>query len=184
MLLPVSEFIKNSGLDSDFNQNFVAILKLLSKALSEKHEEMNIRISSSASELQKELHISEVETKLSAQIDRCQMLENKIFSMEKQLCALKYSPQNNNEVNESPLKKHKNENDKNELSKEADSTNQDLVARHNVAMAELEELKRISKIHVDELKSLQIENKALLEDVESKKDQVIINIFIKKTKCT
>ena len=91
--------------------------------------------------------------------------------MEKQLCVLKNS-QNNNEINESPSKRHRVENDRNEPSKEIENTNQELIAKYSVALVELEELKRISKNHLNELNSLQAENIKLLDDVESKKDQV------------
>lgn len=137
---------------------------------------MNFRISAPASELQNDLKISEIETKLNGEIDRCQLLENKIFSMEKQICILKNS-QNNNEVNGSPSKRLRVENDKNELLKEADNTDQDLTAKYNVAMAELEALKLISKNHLNELNFLLVDNKKLLEDVESKRDQVTHDYF-------
>lgn len=132
---------------------------------------MNIRISEPAFELQKDLKISEIETKLNEEIDRCQLLENKIFSMEKHICILKNS-QNNNEVNGSPSKRLKVMNDKNAPSKEDDNTDHDLTAKYNVAMAELEAIKLISKNHLNELNSLQVDNKKLLEDVESKRGQV------------
>ena len=155
-------------MDVKFSQDFGSILKLLSNSLSaEKH----FRISEPSIELQKELKISEMETKLNGEIDRCKMLENRIFAMEKQLCVLKNS-QNNNEINESPSKRHRVENDRNEPSKEIENTNQELIAKYSVALVELEELKRISKNHLNELNSLQAENIKLLDDVESKKDQV------------
>ena len=160
-------------------QNFEAILKLLSISMSEKNKEINVRILESTSELQKELQLSELEAKLNGETERCQMLENKIFSMEKEICVLKNS-QKNHESNESPSKRPRIDMDKNEPSMETDNISQELMAKYNVAMAELEELKRVSKNHVNELNSLQTENRKLIEDIESKKDQVrsIISFFV------
>lgn len=150
-------------------------MKLLSISLSGNYEKVHFKTSVASSDLQNELEKSEFEKKLNWEKEKCQSLENKIFSMEKQIFVLKNS-QNSPESESSP-KRSRIENDKKDVSSEYDIINQDIVTKYNVAMVELEELKRISKDHLLELNNLQSENKNLVEDVENKKDQVYTLIF-------
>lgn len=171
---PLAEFISENNLDKELNENFLSILNILSAVLSEKSETLKIRPVEPASEIRKELVISELETKLNGQLEKSIMLENKIFSLEKSIFALKTFQNDEMTSSDSPSKRPRLEQGKDSSSISNVSEDQEIMAKLNVTVAELDEYKKISKNHLAELESLQSQNKKLFEELDSKKEQVFI----------
>lgn len=171
---PLKEFLAANDLDSELNENFLNILCILSTVLSGKFENVKIKSIEPAVEIQKELVISELKTELDEQKEKSLMLENKIFSLEKSIFALKSFQNAENNNGDSPSKRPRLEQGTDGSSFVAgnENENQEIAAKLNVKIAELEELKKITKNQLTELESLQTQNIKLTEELESKKDQV------------
>lgn len=177
-LKPVQEFIEDNQFEEEFKLNFEFILSILSKILSDKHEKLVPRDIESTSEIQKDLKISELTTKLDDQTEKYGFLESKIFLLEKQIVALKTFKNALNNTDESPSKKPRIDQDQNHTETNEGNGNKDLLAKFNVVSAELLELNKISKNRLIELESFHQENKKLYQELESKNDQVIQKIRI------
>lgn len=164
-------------MDNGITQNFLFLLGILSKNLSENQDKINFRAVESSSEMQKDLVISELDSKLNAQIENANILSNKVFSLEKQIAALKTFKKETNNV-DSPSKRPRTDQDKDEVSDSSNPANQELATKFKIVTVELDELHKISGAHLKELESLQSENRKLLEELESKKDQVLLKTSI------
>ena len=148
-------------------------MKIISKNLLADSEKINIRSICSPSELQKELIISELETKLKNQEEKSVMLENKLFSLEKTIFVLQSSKNDNDICSlESPPKQPRIEQDKDEFINRTNNGDQEILIKYNIISAELDELKKISKNHLIELESFYADNIKLKEELEIKRDQV------------
>lgn len=153
------------------------ILGILSKTISENHDKINFRAIEPSSEMQKDLDISELESKLNFQVEKSNILSNKVYSLEKQIAFLKAIKTGDN--TDSPSKRPRTDQGKNELTDISDSANQEFLTKFKIASVELDELRKIYGAHMNELRLLQLENMKLLEELESKKDQVFkIRLFL------
>lgn len=161
----------NNHIGSEISQNIIFVLGLLSANMSGAQEKINIRVIEPSSEIQKDLIISEMESKLNSQLEKSEILSNKIFSLEKQIAVLK-SINNEAENLDSPAKRLRTETDINESNDKDESVNQELMTKLKIASVELEELKKISSSRLKELEMIQSEKKKLEEEIESKKEQV------------
>jgi hypothetical protein len=157
-------------MDNEMTQNFLFLLGILSKNLSENHDKINFRAIEPSSEIQKDLVISELESKLNSQVENANILSNKVFSLEKQISALKTFKTET--YADSASKKPRFDQGKDESNISSDPANLELMTKFKIVSVELDELRKIASIHMKELCSLQSENKNLLEELESKKDQV------------
>ena len=168
--------MSSASIDNELVNNFSDILRVISSALSEKSENIRVQSHEPAAEIQKEIVISELGTKVNEQIEKNLMLENRIFSLEKNIAFLKISRSDENRASDSPSKRPKIDQD--DSFNAVDSGNQEIVIKLKVTVAELDELKRLSKMHLKELDTLQSQNKTLAEELDSKKEQVIEGIAL------
>ena len=148
----------------------MCILGILSKKLTENHDKINFRAIEPSSEMQKDLDVSELESKLNSQVEKSNILSNRVHSLEKQISVLKAIK--TGDSTDSPSKRPRTDQGKNELTDSSESANQELLTKFKIVSAEIDELRKISGTHIKELGLLQSENKKLLEELESKKDQV------------
>ena len=111
-------------------------------------------------------------------MEKSDLLENKLFSLEKKISLL-HSTQNNIKTPESPLKRHRvDQDDDPKASTSENRIDQEMQCKISLLNTELEELKKISTARATELESFFIENKKLKEELEYKRDQVFtINLI-------
>lgn len=171
-LKPLLEFIHDNQLGQEFKDNFEILLQVLSKTISDKPEKLLHCISESASELQKDLKISELTSKIDDQVEKYSYLESKLFLLEKQLFALKSFKSSETSIDGSLSKKSRIDQTQNHKEVDVSGENEELLAKFNVASAELFELKKLSENRLKELESYQLKNQKLIQELESKNDQV------------
>jgi hypothetical protein len=169
-LKPLQEFLLDNNMGNEMTQNFLFLLGIISKNFNEDHDKINFRAIEPSSEMQKDLVISELESKLNSQVENTNILSNKVFSLQKQIAALKTFKSET--YADSPSKKPRIDQGKDESNDSSDPANQELMTKFKIISVELDELRKIASIHMKELCSLQSGNKNLLEELESKKDQV------------
>lgn len=141
-------------------------------------DQLNIKSIEPVSEIQKELVISELEAKNNCHMEKIIMLENKIFSLEKNISFLKNFSVDGKSENNSPSKKAKIDLESSDVPISSDSESLELKAKLKVATAELDELKKISKSHLEELETLHIQNMKITEELDLKNDQVRNSIYL------
>lgn len=111
-------------------------------------------------------------------MEKSDLLENRLFSLEKKISVLQLT-QNNIQTPESPSKRPRviQDDDPKALTSEY-RTDQEMHCKISILNTELEELKKISSARATELESFFIENKKLKEELEYKRDQVFtINLI-------
>lgn len=150
------------------------VLSIISSKLLGNEEKFSIRPIEPTSEIQKELVISEMETKLNHEIGNSNILYNKIFLLEKQIAALKCL-KNSTDTTESSFKRPRTDQVTDEpAGNNSDFVNQELSTKFKVVSVELDELRKISGARLKELETFRSENKRLFEELELKKDQVCL----------
>jgi hypothetical protein len=170
-LKPCKDFILDCNINENIYNDFVILLQILSKNTISNTEKIVLKSISSASDTQKDLILSELESKCTEQSDNVLLLENKIFMLEKKISMLEANKYSNEQIESN--KRSRNEVDNN--FEPAEIQDQEILSKFNILSVELEEYKKIMSSRSSELESMFADNQKLKKDLELKNEQVLIS---------
>lgn len=174
----MKDFILSCNIDDTVTDEFVILLQVLSKNIQSNSEKITLNPAGNASDIRKDLLISELEASLSSQKDKTAVLENKIFSLDKKISFLE-----SNQCGPELTENHKRSRVETEIdptmnvNSEAQDKDQDLLNKLQILQVEIEEYKKLINTRSSELESIFSDNQKLKEELNRKNEQVLYLSF-------